>query len=125
MRLKIKTGDIIVVLVIVIASVVMIISYYKNDTDEKYAVITQNSVVLKEIRLDLVKEPITIDYGGEYPGEIVAENGKIRFVHAECPDQVCVKTGWITRPGQIAVCLPAGVVVKIEGGNSDFDIIVK
>jgi len=125
LRLKIKTGDIFVAIAIVVSSVLMLLSFYKENTAEKTAVITQNGVVLRKIRLDLVTEPIDIEYGGDYPGKIVAEKDKIRFYHADCPDQVCVNTGWITRPGQIAVCLPAGVIIKIEGGHSDFDIIVK
>lgn len=34
-----------------------------------------------------------------------------------CPDQVCVRTGKITRTGETAVCLPAGVSVRLTGGE--------
>ena len=33
-----------------------------------------------------------------------------------CPDQVCVRTGKITRAGESALCLPARVSVRLAGG---------
>lgn len=125
MRLKLKLGDVIIILCIVLSAVLLLMATYEKNTTEKTAVITQNNRVLAQIRLDRVSDVSTIEYAGEYPGTIQVENGRIRFSHAECPDQVCVQTGWISRPGQIAVCLPAGVIIKIEGEDSDLDIIVK
>lgn len=125
MRLNIKLGDIAVVIIIVIAAFLITISFHEDDSSEKTAVITQNNIVLDRVRLDKLSERYTLNYFGQYPGTIEAENGRIRFLHAECPDKVCVKTGWISHPGQIAVCLPANVIIKIEGETSDLDIIVR
>ena len=44
------------------------------------------------------------------------EGGRIRFEESGCPDKVCVHTGWLSRSGQTAACLPAGVILRIEGG---------
>ena len=33
---------------------------------------------------------------------------------ADCPDKDCVNQGWISRPGQMIVCLPNRLVIKIE-----------
>lgn len=44
------------------------------------------------------------------------EDGRIRFVESGCPDKVCVHTGWLSRGGQTAACLPAGVILRVEGG---------
>lgn len=125
LRLKLKFGDVIIIVLIIVSALLLTIHFYEGNTAAKTAVITQNNVVLKRIRLDNLSGTVTFDYGGKFPGTIEAANGSIRFAHAECPDQVCVKTGWISRPGQIAVCLPAGVMIKIEGNDSDIDIIVR
>ncbi len=125
MRLKFKLGDVLIIIAIVATALLILVHYFEKDAVAKTAVITQNNVVLKRIRLDRLTETYTLDYSGQYPGILEAENGRIRFSFAECPDQVCVHTGWITRPGQIAVCLPAGIIVKIEGENTDMDILVK
>lgn len=125
MRLKLKYGDFLVIITVILVAVLFTVSFYEDNTDEKIAIISQNAVVLDKIRLDTLNERYTIAYSGEYPGTIEAYNGRIRFSRADCPDQVCVNTGWIDRPGQIAVCLPAGVIIKIEGVQTDVDIIVR
>lgn len=125
MRLKLKFGDALIIIFIVITAVLIFISFYEENTTSTTAVITQSNVVIGKVKLDNLSEHYTLNYSGDYPGTVEAVSGKIRFSHAECPDQVCVHTGWITRPGEIAVCLPAGVIIKIEGNDSDLDIILK
>lgn len=43
-----------------------------------------------------------------------AEAGRACISYSDCQDQVCVLTGWLTAPGQSAVCLPNRCVLKIE-----------
>lgn len=126
MKLSIKLGDILVILLVILSSVIIALSLRQEDTKQKIAIITQNNIVIDRVSLDEDQEPCTISYEGEYPGVIEVEKGKIRFVQAQCPDQICVNTGWIEKPGEIAVCLPSGIIIKIEGtSQSDVDIIVK
>lgn len=125
LQLKPRAGDFVIIAVIIITAVLMALLFLENDSIEKVAIISHNNTVLDIVRLDLLDGHYTFDYQGEYPGTIEAERGKIRFSHAECPDKVCVRTGWISRPGQIAVCLPAGIIVKIEGSDSDVDIMIQ
>ena len=125
MRLKLRYGDYIVIVMIIIVAVLFVVLFYDNNTNEKIAIISQNDIVLDRIELDKISERYVITYSGKYPGIIEVNNKKIRFSHADCPDQVCVNTGWIDKPGQIAVCLPAGVIIKIEGAQTDVDIIVR
>ena len=40
---------------------------------------------------------------------------------ADCPTQDCVHTGTITRTGQSIVCLPARIIIRLEGGTVDKD----
>ena len=42
---------------------------------------------------------------------------------ADCPDQVCVRTGKITRAGESAVCLPARVTLRLEGPGTAADAV--
>lgn len=43
------------------------------------------------------------------------KDGKVRISEADCPDQICVNTGWREHVGQVIVCMPHHFVVKIEG----------
>ena len=38
---------------------------------------------------------------------------------SDCPTQDCVHTGTITRSGQSIVCLPARIIVRLEGGKAE------
>jgi hypothetical protein len=48
---------------------------------------------------------------------IVDANG-VAIVHANCPDQLCVRMGRITRSGDMLVCLPHQCVVELKSNDS-------
>lgn len=52
-----------------------------------------------------------------------AGEGGVRVAWADCPTRDCVRTGLITRSGQSIVCLPAGIIVHLEGGGAGPDTV--
>ncbi len=80
----------------------------------RIAIIIQQERVIERIDLDKVSEPREIRLSGSYDETILVEKGRIRFKEADCPDQICVKTGWLEEPGDTAVCLPNRAIVRIE-----------
>jgi hypothetical protein len=42
----------------------------------------------------------------------------VRVLDSPCPHKVCVKSGTISKSGETLVCLPNGVVIRIEGEPS-------
>ena len=58
-----------------------------------------------------------------YTLSVAAENGALRVSESDCPNQDCVHSGAISRAGQSIVCLPARVVITLEGAASDYDLI--
>ncbi|MDW7656632.1 MAG: NusG domain II-containing protein [Bacillota bacterium] len=96
------------------------------------AVFTQDGDVILTLSAEqlLAGGSLDLDAGG-YHYLIVYEAGRIRFAEADCPDKVCVRTGWISRSGQIAACVPGRLIIKIVGGSGsqttgpdDVDVIV-
>ncbi len=121
-----KKGDIILVLTlagIIVLSFAGLQVYKKfnNAGTGKIAVIRQNDKVIKKIDLDKVSEPQRIEVKGDYVDVVLVEKGRIRFEEANCPDLVCVKSGWMSRKGDMAVCLPNRVSVRIEGTDPSVD----
>ena len=47
-------------------------------------------------------------------------NGAIAFIESDCPDQICVRSGFLDRTGQMAACLPnrCSLVIWDAGGNN-------
>jgi hypothetical protein len=43
------------------------------------------------------------------------KNGMICISESSCPHKICVKTGWIKKPGESIICVPNRLVVRIEG----------
>jgi hypothetical protein len=75
-------------------------------------------------RFDLSRQTTTriIDVGGRMKVKLLLEPGAISFYSSNCPDQICVRTGKLTKPGQVAVCLPGKVSVRIlSDGGKEYD----
>lgn len=48
---------------------------------------------------------------------------QIRFIDSPCQGRYCIHSGWLSSSGQVAACLPNGVVVEILGGERLYDAI--
>lgn len=60
-----------------------------------------------------------------YTVHIAVSAAGVRVTSADCPTQDCVRTGRISRAGQSIVCLPARVVVTVEGAaEAGYDVVV-
>ncbi len=51
---------------------------------------------------------------------ILLEPGRIRVESADCPDQICVKAGWLADSAAPIVCLPHRLVIEL-GGETELD----
>lgn len=50
---------------------------------------------------------------------LTVKGHRISFAESNCPDKICVKTGWVAAEGQTAVCLPNRVsIILTEGGTT-------
>lgn len=60
---------------------------------------------------------------GDHRNTIVIRNGRVCMESANCPDQICVRTGWIEYEGETIVCLPHKIVVSLNGGGNGYDAV--
>lgn len=58
-------------------------------------------------------------------GMVVLEHGDgaVRILSAPCPGKLCVKQGAAHRSGEKLVCVPSRVVVSLEGGAPDGQVL--
>lgn len=68
-----------------------------------------------------------IRIGGEVRYDIIQVEGtRIRVREADCPEQICVLTGWIDKAPQQIVCLPYRIVIKVvSAAPPEIDAIVR
>lgn len=54
---------------------------------------------------------------------IEIEPGRARVARDPSPRQLCVKQGWLSQSGQVALCLPNQVSVEIRGTAPSYDTL--
>ena len=108
-------------LVVIVSAAVILLT--GGDAQHPVAVISQNGVILHEIDLTNIKEPELINISNTDGGENIVriEAGRVCMEQASCPDQVCVKQGYIKNGALPITCLPNKVIVTIQGGDGDLD----
>ena len=120
-----KKGDKIVGIVLLI--IVLITSgatlVYKNSIkgSENIAVIKREGKVIKTIDLNKVVSPqeFTLKTENGHYNTIAVKHNSIRIIDANCPNKICVKSGWISKPGDIIVCLPFKLIININAQSND------
>ena len=87
--------------------------------------IVQDGEVLYRLDLSEYKETETFEIA--YDGgrnTILIENGQICMSRADCPDQTCVKMGWLKSSAFPIVCLPHHLVIQYAESSDTVDGIV-
>lgn len=86
------------------------------------ATIARDGAIIDTIDLDAVDEPYTLRLDDKRGVNVVAvEPGRISISEADCPDEICVHTGWIDGPATPIACVPHGLTITVarEGGALD------
>ena len=71
--------------------------------------------------IDLSKSPnrtIFVEYNGK-ENTLEIKDHKIRVLEADCPDKVCVNTGWLDSPAIPIICLPNKLIIEFENNDAD------
>lgn len=124
-ELKFNRFDALVALIIALLAVVAALWFYlpRSQSGQLTVVISVAGEETRRVPLsDFTETTVT---GGGYTLRVSTRDGGVAVTDSDCPTQDCVHTGVITRAGQSIVCLPAQVVVHLEGTASDApDVIV-
>ncbi len=121
-----KKSDILIILIILISGGVLWTVYNSSFSKKPAkAEIYYKSQLIETV--DLVKgkdKTFSIPQSDHVVFHLSAD-GRIRFEESDCPDKICIKTGWLDKVGQTAACLPNEVFLKIvpqDNNRSDDDI---
>lgn len=116
--------DKILIIAIIIISLLLIgiVTYNKRQVDQLYGIIEVDGEIQEEINLLEVEDPYTIKVeNGEDYNIIQVEQGSIRVIEATCPDKDCIKIGVLDDPGEVSVCLPNKVTVRVVSSSNTVD----
>jgi len=113
-----KTIDIILIISLTIIGLFFVLYNYSvsdNPQESLTAIVKINGETVQTVQLNSGETPQSIHIKEDVILE--RESGRIRFAESDCPDKICVNTGWLSKSGQIAVCLPRRVSVEIRGAD--------
>ena len=71
-------------------------------------------------------EDTTFDVSYEgHVNTVEIRNHQIRVASADCPDQTCVRMGWLRGAGTPIVCLPHDLVIEYTDSTDDIDAVTR
>ena len=117
-------GDVVLVLCVVALSALLIAQGVAGagDASRLEIRITANGREVLRLPADEDADELAVEgYQGDSYLEV--RDGRVRMVDSACPDKLCVKTGWISSPGESIVCLPNRVVIEIVSGDGGPDVV--
>ena len=87
-----------------------------NADGDLTAEVSVEGSVVERISLEGTEENRTYHSRG-YTLQVEVRDGQIAVTASDCPTQDCVHTGAVSHPGQSIVCLPARLVIQVQGGE--------
>jgi hypothetical protein len=96
-------------------------SLWRGGGPAEYAQLTAPGA--PERRLALSRDQQLEVQGRIGASRLEVRDGRVRFTDSPCVGRYCVHAGWLSRSGQVAACLPNGVVVEVTGGDREYDAV--
>ena len=117
-ELKFNRYDAIVAAIVALLAVAVALWFYlpRTQMGEVTVVISVGGAETQRVKLSGFAGT-TVTHNG-YTLTIAADGDSVWVAESDCPTQDCVHTGHIRRAGQSIVCLPAQVVIHLEGAAS-------
>lgn len=106
----------VVLVVVALAAACALALWGRGGGDALTAVISVDGAETERIPLAGLKETETVIESNGYTLHVHLTETEVWVESSDCPTQDCVRTGHISRGGQSIVCLPARVIVTLEGG---------
>ena len=110
--------DFILIAILVASLIIWIVAWTINSSKEnKKAIIDYDGNTIMEVSLDKDQEIKLYDLGNgktlKYEMVIVVENNTIRVSENNCPNHDCIKEGKKDKIGDVIVCLPNKIIIRI------------
>lgn len=116
----VRPGDWLVLLLATVLTAASFPLLWQKGAAER-AVVRQDGQVVAELALTA---PRTLAVSGPLGTTVIAvERGRARVASDPGPRQLCVRQGWLARPGEMALCAPNRVSLTIAGGRGAYDTL--
>ena len=94
----------------------------KANTGELFAVVTVDGEEVLRVSLSQsTEQKLYSPIEGNPDFVVCIENGQACIKESNCKDQICVAAGFLSEPGDMAVCIPNRAVLKIVSEETSSD----
>jgi len=113
-----RPGDFVVLALALVFCVLATLALWRGGAPDK-AVVRAAGRIVAEVPLSQAR---TLEVEGPLGVTLVEiEPGRARVASDPGARQYCVRQGWLTRAGAVAICAPNQVSLSLVGGTDDFD----
>ena len=111
-----KKTDIVLIIVILALSISLYFILYRGPAEETRVNIYVDGELVRSEGLAETMSPIVVE--SSYGCNIIEiDSNAAEVTWSDCSSQVCVRTGKISRPGEVIVCLPHRLLITITGSR--------
>ncbi len=110
-----KPGDILLGLILIGMGHFVMFWFDPGGTDSQKVLVQINDNVKYELTLS--KEQTIRLKEFDPPVEIEIHNNAIRIIRNDCVQKICLKMGYISKPGEMIVCVPKKILIYIPFSN--------
>jgi len=111
-----KKTDIVLIVIILALSFSLYFILYRGPAEETRVNIYVDGELVRSEGLAETMSPIVVE--SSYGCNIIEiDSGAAEVTWSDCSSQVCVRTGKISRPGEVIVCLPHRLLITIVGNR--------
>ncbi|MCK9224671.1 MAG: NusG domain II-containing protein [Candidatus Muirbacterium halophilum] len=105
-----KNKDIFLYIIIIFIGFIVYTIDIDVKNSDKCVILFNNKKIIKDISVDSI-----IDFDNVV---IEIKNKKVRVVKSNCPDKLCVKTGFIQKQTEFIICVPNNLKITIGEENN-------
>ena len=121
MKLKVIGIIIAVIFALGVAGSILVLTSPEENTVR----IVSDGEVLYSIDLSTADDRVIEIPYGEHSNTVEIKDHRIRMKDADCPDQTCVNTGWLTSSAMPIVCLPHHLVIEFADSTGGVDTVTR
>ena len=112
--------DTLLIVALLLVGIVLLFVLRGKSSEGSYVIIMHQNE--EKARFSLTSNGVYDINDGKNKIEIL--DGKVRMIYADCPDELCIRQGWIEYDGQSIICLPNKITVMVSGGDNSVDFVL-
>ena len=120
---KLKIGDFFIFAAIILIAIFCLVCLNRNSNIVTVSWEGENlyTIDLRDPENEGREFPV---YSNKYTLLLRVEDEKISVVKTNCPDQICLHTPAVGKDGGVICCVPAGIIIIAQNGQSDWDVVI-